>query len=149
MILIAESPEKPGNIGALLRTADAAKIDAIIIADPLSDMYNPNIIRSSVGGIFSTQIATAPTDEVIAFIKQKNISIYSAILQDSKSYADINFQNSCAIVVGTESNGLTDRWRTLATQCIHIPMLGIVDSMNVSVAAGVLLYEAKRQRRFQ
>ena len=98
---------------------------------------------------FSTQIATAPTDEVIAFIKQKNISIYSAILQDSKPYTDINFQNSSAIVVGTESNGLTDKWRTLATKCIHIPMLGNVDSMNVSVAAGILLYEAKRQRRFQ
>ncbi|MGC6524674.1 MAG: TrmH family RNA methyltransferase [Flavobacteriaceae bacterium] len=149
LILIAESPEKPGNIGALLRTADAAKIDAVIIADPLTDMYNPNIIRSSVGGVFSTQIATAPTDEVIAFVKQKNISIYSAILQDSKPYTDINFQNSSAIVVGTESNGLTDKWRTLATQCIHIPMLGTVDSMNVSVAAGIMLYEAKRQRRYQ
>jgi TrmH family RNA methyltransferase len=149
LILIAESPEKPGNIGALLRTADAAKIDAVIIADPLTDVYNPNVIRSSVGGIFSTQIATASTDEVIGYIKQKNISIYSAILQDSKSYADINFQNSCAIVVGSESNGLTQQWRTLASQCIHIPMLGVVDSMNVSVAAGILLYEAKRQRKFQ
>lgn len=149
LILVAESPEKPGNIGALLRTADAAKIDAVIIADPRTDVYNPNVIRSSVGGLFSTQIATGSTEEVIAFLKQKNISIYSAILQDSKPYTDIHFHHPSAIVVGTESDGLSEQWRTTATHCIHIPMLGTVDSMNVSVAAGILLYEAKRQRTFQ
>jgi TrmH family RNA methyltransferase len=149
LILVAESPEKPGNIGALLRTADAAKVDAVLVADPRTDLYNPNVIRSSVGGIFSTQIAVGTSDEIIAYLKKHNIAIYSAILQDSKPYTEPNFQNSTALVVGAESSGLSEQWRSEATQCIHIPMLGHVDSMNVSVAAGILMFEAKRQRAFK
>ena len=149
LILVAESPEKPGNIGALLRTADAAKVDAVLIADPRTDLYNPNVIRSSVGGIFSTQIAVGTSEEIIAYLKKHNIAMYSAILQDSKPYTEPNFQNPTAFVVGTESTGLSEQWRSEATQCIHIPMLGHVDSMNVSVAAGILMFEAKRQRGFK
>jgi len=149
LILVAESPEKPGNIGALLRTADAAKVDAVLIADPRTDLYNPNVIRSSVGGIFSTQIAVGTSEEIIAYLKKHNIAIYSAILQDSKPYTEPNFQNPTALVIGTESTGLSEQWRSEATQCIHIPMLGHVDSMNVSVAAGILMFEAKRQRGFK
>ena len=149
LILVAESLEKPGNIGALLRTAEAAKVDAVLIADPQTDLYNPNVIRSSVGGIFSTQIAVGTSEEIIAYLKKHNIAIYSAILQDSKPYTESNFQNPTALVVGTESTGLSEQWRSEATQCIHIPMLGHVDSMNVSVAAGILMFEAKRQRGFQ
>ena len=149
LVLVAESPEKPGNIGALLRTADAAKVDAVLVANPRTDMYNPNIIRSSVGGIFSTQIATGSTEEIIAYLKKHNIAIYSAILQESKPYTEPNFQNPTALVVGTESTGLSEQWRSEAIQCIHIPMLGHVDSMNVSVAAGILIFEAKRQRAFK
>ena len=149
LILIAEAPEKPGNIGALLRTADAAKVDAVIIANPLTDLYNPNIIRSSVGCVFTNQIASASSDEVIAFLKQKGIAIYSAILQEAENYHEQDYTKSTAIVVGTEATGLTDAWRKASTQNIKIPMQGAIDSMNVSVAAGILVFEAKRQRGFE
>jgi len=147
LILVAESPEKPGNIGALLRTADAANIDAVIIANPLTDLYNPNIIRSSVGGVFTVPLATGSTKEVIAYLKRNNISIYSAILQESVAYDSIDFKTSSALVIGTESSGLTDEWRDDSTANIQIPMEGKLDSMNLSVAAGILIFEAKRQRK--
>ena len=147
LILVAESPEKPGNIGALLRTADAANIDAVIIANPLTDLYNPNIIRSSVGGVFTVPLATGSTKEVIAYLKRNNISIYSAILQESVAYDSIDFKTSSALVIGTESSGLTDEWRDDSTANIQIPMEGKLDSMNLSVAAGILMFEAKRQRK--
>lgn len=148
LFLIAEAPEKPGNIGALLRTADAAKVDAIIIANPKTDMYNPNIIRSSVGCLFTNKIATGTTSEIIAFLKQNNINIYSAALQASVPYHTINFKQPSAIVVGTEATGLSAEWLDNSTQNIIIPMSGEIDSMNVSVAAGILVFEAKRQRGF-
>lgn len=148
LILIAESPEKPGNIGALLRTADAANIDAVIIANPKSDLYNPNVIRSSVGCVFTNQIAMASSDEVIAFLKTKKIDIYSAILQEAQPYYTQNFKQASAIVVGTEATGLSEIWRTNSKQNIIIPMEGAIDSMNVSVAAAILLFEAKRQRDY-
>lgn len=146
LILVAESPEKPGNLGALLRTADAAKIDAVIIAEPKTDLYNPNVIRSSVGCVFTNQIATASTAETIAFLRENNIAIFSAILQEAKPYYLQNYKQSSALVVGTEATGLTNAWRDNATQTIIIPMEGTIDSMNVSVAAAILLFEAKRQR---
>jgi TrmH family RNA methyltransferase len=148
LILVAEAPEKPGNIGALLRTADAANLDAVIIANPKTDLYNPNIIRSSVGCVFTNQIATGSTAEVIAYLKNNNISIYCASLQSAKLYTDIDFTQPTAIVVGTEDAGLSVDWTDASTQNIIIPMQGQIDSMNVSVAAGILLYEAKRQRKF-
>ena len=148
LILIAEAPEKPGNIGALLRTADAANLDAVIIANPKSDMYNPNIVRSSVGCLFTNQVAVGTTDEIIDFLKQNNISFYAATLQNSTPYYTQNFQQPTAIVVGTEDIGLSENWRTAATQNIIIPMQGVIDSMNVSVAAAIILFEAKRQRGF-
>jgi len=146
LILVAEAPEKPGNIGALLRTADAANLDAVIIANPKTDLYNPNIIRSSVGCVFTNSIATGNTTEIIQFLKEKNIAIFSAILQDSEVYTNQDFKQASAIVVGTEADGLSEDWRKNATQNIHIPMQGKIDSMNVSVAAGILIFEAKRQR---
>ena len=147
LILVAESPEKPGNIGALLRTADAANIDAVIIVNPLTDFYNPNIIRSSVGGVFTVPLATGSTKEVIAYLKRNNISIYSAILQESVPYDTIDFRTPSALVIGTESTGLTEEWRNDSTAKIRIPMEGKLDSMNLSVAAGILIFEAKRQRK--
>lgn len=149
LILIAEAPEKPGNIGALLRTADAAKLDAVIIANPKTDIYNPNIIRSSVGGLFTNQIATGTTDEIINFLKKHNIKMYCASLQASINYSACDYRDSCAIVVGTEADGLTKQWLDSSTQNIIIPMLGEIDSMNVSVAAGILIFEAQRQRNFK
>jgi TrmH family RNA methyltransferase len=149
LILVAEAPEKPGNIGALLRTADAANVDAVIIANPKTDMYNPNIIRSSVGCVFTNQIATGSTEEVIKFLKENHINIYCAALQDSVNYHTQDYTKPTAIVVGTEDTGLSNEWLQNATQNIIIPMQGEIDSMNVSVAAGILIFEAKRQRDFQ
>ena len=148
LILVAEAPEKPGNIGALLRTADAAHLDAVIIANPKSDLYNPNIVRSSVGCLFTNQIATGTTAEIIAFLKEKNIAIYCATLQNSNGYHLENYTTPTALVVGTEATGLSQEWRDAATQNIIIPMQGEIDSMNVSVAAAILIFEAKRQRGF-
>ena len=148
LILIAEAPEKPGNIGALLRSADAANLDGFIIANPKTDLYNPNIIRSSVGCLFTNNIATGSTQEIIDFLAQQNIQLFSAILQESKPYNSQDFTKPTAIAVGTEATGLSEMWRTQSTQNIHIPMQGAIDSMNVSVAAGILIFEAKRQRGF-
>ena len=146
LILVAEAPEKPGNIGALLRTADAAHVDAVIIANPKTDLYNPNIIRSSVGCLFTNQIATGTTKEIITFLKSKSINIYCAALQASVDYHTQDFTKPAAIVVGTEDIGLSDIWLENATKNIIIPMKGEIDSMNVSVAAGILIFEAVRQR---
>jgi len=148
LILVAEAPEKPGNIGALLRTADAAKVDAVIIANPRTDMYNPNIIRSSVGCVFTNQIATGTTNEVIDYLKENNINIYCAALQASVDYHTQDYTKPTAIVVGTEATGLSEEWLQHSTQNIVIPMQGQIDSMNVSVAAGILIFEVKRQRQF-
>lgn len=148
LILVAEAPEKPGNIGAILRTADAANLDAVIIANPKSDLYNPNIVRSSVGCLFTNNIATGTTEEIIAFLKSKKISIFCATLQNSTGYHTQDYTTPTALVVGTEATGLTQEWRDNATQNIIIPMQGAIDSMNVSVAAAILIFEAKRQRGF-
>jgi len=148
LILVMESIEKPGNIGAMLRTCDAAKIDAVILANSKTDLYNPNIVRSSVGCLFTNQIATATTEEAITFLKEKNIAIFGATLQNSNSYHTQDYTIPTALVVGTEATGLTQPWRDNATQNIIIPMQGEIDSMNVSVAAAILLFEAKRQRGF-
>jgi len=149
LILIAEAPEKPGNIGAILRTADAANVDAIFIANPKTDLYNPNIIRSSVGCVFTNQIATGTTEEIIDFLAAKNIHIYAATLQNSNEYHKEDYTQASAIIVGTEAIGLSKEWRDAAKQNIIIPMQGQIDSMNVSVAAGILIFEAKRQRNFK
>ena len=148
LILVAEAPEKPGNIGALLRTADAANVDAVLIANPKTDLFNPNIIRSSVGCVFTNKVATGTTSEIIKFLKEHGISIYAAELKASKNYDEIDFNKSSAIVVGTEATGLSGEWLENSDQNIIIPMQGEIDSMNVSVAAGILIFEAKRQRGF-
>ncbi|MGB5498260.1 MAG: RNA methyltransferase [Maribacter sp.] len=146
LILVAEAPEKPGNIGALLRTADAANLDAVLIANPKGDLYNPNIIRSSIGCVFTNKIALGSTSEIIEFLKDRNIDIYCAALSASENYTKVNFTKAAAIVVGTESTGLSNEWLEAAAQNIIIPMEGEIDSMNVSVSAAILIFEAKRQR---
>lgn len=147
LILIAESTEKPGNLGALLRTADAANIDAVIVSNPKSDFYNPNVIRSSVGCVFTTNIASSSNEELIPWLEENNIRIYSAALSASKPYVEVDFKVPSAIVVGTEATGLTEEWLNASTQNIIIPMEGVIDSMNVSVSAAIILFEAKRQRK--
>jgi TrmH family RNA methyltransferase len=148
LILVAEALEKPGNIGAILRTADSANLDAVIIANPKSDLYNPNVVRSSVGCLFTNNIAIGSTAEIIAFLKERNINFYCATLQNATSYHTQNYTLPTALVVGTEATGLSEEWRKVATQNIIIPMQGQIDSMNVSVAAAILIFEAKRQRGF-
>lgn len=148
LLLIMESIEKPGNIGAMLRTCDAAKVDAVLIADAKTDLYNPNMVRSSVGCLFTNQIAVGTTEEIIDYLQQNNINFYSATLQNSTSYHTQDFTKPTALVVGTEATGLSKAWREKATQNIIIPMQGEIDSMNVSVAAAIMIFEAKRQRGF-
>lgn len=146
LIVVLEAVEKPGNLGAVLRSADAAGADAVIICDPLTDLYNPNLIRSSIGAVFTVPVAAAPTGEVIPWLKNQGISILTAQLQDSSLYYDTPMTGPTAIVMGTESTGLTTPWREAADAHIRIPMLGRLDSLNVSVSAAILIYEALRQR---
>ena len=148
LLLVAEAIEKPGNLGALLRTADAVGADAVLIANPKTDLYNPNCIRSSIGCLFTNTIVLGSTAELITYLQQKNIAIYSATLQNANPYYENDFTIPTALVVGTEATGLSQAWREAATQNIIIPMSGSIDSMNVSVAAAILLFEAKRQRGF-
>ena len=144
--VVLESVEKPGNLGAILRSADAAGIDGVIVCDPLTDLYNPNLIRSSIGAIFTVPVATCSSEECIAFLKERGIQILTAQLQDSNLYYEQDMTKGTAIVMGTESTGLTDTWRKAADAHIRIPMLGKLDSLNVSVSAAILMYEAVRQR---
>ncbi len=147
LILVAEAPEKPGNIGALLRTADAAGVDVFIIANPNTDIFNPNIIRSSVGGVFTNHVVSGTSAEIIAFLQANNIKIYGATLdEDAVSCYSQQYTGPTAIVVGTESTGLSEAWHAAAYKNIMIPMHGKIDSMNVSVSAAILLFEAVRQR---
>ena len=147
LIIVLESVEKPGNLGAVLRSAEASGVDAVIVCDPLTDMYNPNLIRASIGGVFSVPTAVCTSQECIAFLKERGIKILTAQLQDSYEYYDYDMTSATAIVMGTESTGLTDQWRQAADAHIRIPMLGRLDSLNVSVSAAILMYEALRQRR--
>ncbi|MHB1147307.1 MAG: TrmH family RNA methyltransferase [Lutibacter sp.] len=147
LILVAEAPEKPGNIGALLRTADAAGLDAVLIANQKTDIYNPNIIRSSIGCVFTTQIATGTTSEIISFLKEHHINLYTAALTASVEYQTVDYTKPSAIIVGTEATGLTDEWLQNTSKNIIIPMRGAIDSMNVSVSASIILFEAVRQRK--
>jgi len=146
LVVVLESVEKPGNLGAVLRSADASGVDAVIVCDPLTDMYNLNLIRSSIGAIFTVPVATATSEEAIAWLKNNGIKIYTAQLQDSEWYYDTDMKGGTAIVMGTEATGLTDVWRKAADAHIKIPMLGRLDSLNVSVSAAILMFEAVRQR---
>lgn len=149
LLLILEGVEKPGNLGAVLRTADAANVDAVIICDPQTDFYNPNVIRSSVGCVFTKQLAAASSEETISWLKKNNISIFCTYLKASKPYHQTDFTKPSAIVMGTEATGLSDVWVKNSNSNIIIPMLGKIDSMNVSNATAVVVYEAMRQRGFK
>ena len=147
LIVVLESVEKPGNLGAVLRSADAAGADAVLICDPLTDLFNPNLIRASLGGIFSVPCVAVDSASAIAWLKARGIRILTAQLQDSVWYYDSDMRRGTAIVIGTESTGLTQQWRAAADEHIRIPMLGRLDSLNASVSAAILLFEAVRQRQ--
>lgn len=146
LLMVLESVEKPGNLGAILRSADAAAADAVIVCDPLTDLYNPNLIRSSVGAFFTVPCVACTSEECISFLKSRGIQILTAQLQDSVPYYASDMSRGTAIVMGTESTGLTTQWRQAADTHIRIPMQGRIDSLNVSVSAAILLFEAVRQR---
>jgi len=146
LIVVLESLEKPGNIGAILRTTDAANVDIVFIADPKTDLYNPNIIRSSVGAVFTNNIIVGNSENLINLLGIKKIPIFSAILQEAVPYYTVDYSKGAAIVMGTESVGLSELWRKASQSNIIIPMQGQIDSMNVSVAAAVIIFEAIRQK---
>ena len=146
LIVVVERVEKPGNLGAILRSADAAGADAVVVCDPLTDIWNPNLIRSSIGAVFTVPCVACGSEECIRFLKAHGIQILTAQLQDSELYYDVDMKGGTAIVMGTEATGLTEAWRQAADAHIRIPMLGRLDSLNVSVSAAILLYEAVRQR---
>ena len=146
LMVVLERVEKPGNLGAILRTAEAAGVDAVMVCDPLTDLYNPNLIRASIGGVFSVPVAVCDSKACITFLKEHQVRILTAQLQDSYDYYDYDMHGATAIVMGTESTGLTEQWREAADAHIRIPMLGRLDSLNVSVSAAILMYEAVRQR---
>lgn len=147
-IIILEAVEKPGNLGAILRTADAAKADAVIICDPATDIYNPNTIRSSIGCLFTVPIAICSSQQALDYLRKKDIKIFAAELQAAQWYHETDFTQSTAIIMGTEADGLTDFWLNNADARIKIPMRGKIDSLNVSVSTAILTFEAMRQRGF-
>jgi TrmH family RNA methyltransferase len=148
LILVLESVEKPGNLGAMLRTSDAAHVDAVFVCDPQTEIYNPNVIRSSIGCIFTQQIIVCDTQMALDFFRSRHIKTYAACLTATNYYHETDLSNSAAIVMGTEADGLTETWLKGADFQIKIPMMGKVDSLNVSTSAAVLIYEAQRQRNF-
>lgn len=147
LIIVLETVEKPGNLGAVMRTADAAGVDAVIIADPRTDLYNPNAIRASVGCIFSVPLFACSSEECIKWLKDNKITIYCTYLKASIDYLDADFKKASAIVMGTEATGISQQWVDAADQNIIIPMNGIADSLNVSVTTAIVTFEAVRQRR--
>ena len=149
LFVVLEGVEKPGNLGAVLRSADAAGVDAVVVCDPLTDLYNPTLIRSSLGAIFTVPTVACPSEECIAFLQAHGVQILTAQLQDSLPYYDTPMLQATAIVMGTESTGLSPQWRQAADRHIRIPMLGRLDSLNVSVSAAILMFEAVRQRQSQ
>ena len=147
LIIVLETVEKPGNLGAVMRTADAAGVDAVIIADQRTDLYNPNAIRASVGCIFSVPLFACSSEECIKWLKDNKITIYCTYLKASIDYLDADFKKASAIVMGTEATGISQQWVDAADQNIIIPMNGIADSLNVSVTTAIVTFEAIRQRR--
>jgi len=148
LFIILESVEKPGNLGAIARIADAAQVDAIIVCNPLSDVYNPNAIRASLGCVFSVKIANSDTDSVLKWLKENNITSYAAELQATEFYHNCDFSRSSAIVFGTEAFGLSQKWIDSADKRIKIPMLGSIDSLNVTNSVAIITFEARRQLNF-
>lgn len=149
LVLVLEAVEKPGNLGAILRTADAAGVDAVIVCDPQTDFYNPNVVRSSLGCVFTQPIASAASDDTIAWLRKNNLRIFCTSLKASKPYHEVDFRGPAAIVMGTEATGLSETWTSQSDANIIIPMQGTIDSMNVSTATAVVVFEACRQRGFK
>ncbi len=145
--LVAESIEKPGNLGTILRSSDAAGVDGVIVCDPTTDIHNPNVVRSSVGALFTQTVIEADSEETFAFLKKQKIAIVAATPHAKLEFTEANFNVPLAIVVGTEQYGLSKNWMEGADISVRIPMFGVADSLNVASATTLLLYEVIRQRR--
>lgn len=146
LLAVIEGVEKPGNLGAVLRSADGAAADAVIAASSRTDLFNPNAIRASAGTVFTVPLADAPTPEVLAWLREKEVRIVTARVEADRLYTEADLTGRVALVLGAEADGLTDAWIGADIEAVRLPMLGVADSLNVSVSAAVLLYEARRQR---
>ena len=148
LILVIDSVEKPGNLGAMLRTCDAAGVDTIIVCDPQTDIYNPNCIRSSLGAVFTKKTIVTTAEDCISWLKTNSINTYVTFLESAQNYTLENYTKPTAIVVGSEAYGIKDVWLNSGFKNIIIPQFGKVDSMNVANSAAIVIYEALRQRGF-
>jgi len=147
LVAIVEGVEKPGNLGAIVRTADAAGVAAVLVADGGTDLYNPNAIRASLGAIFGVRVVADSTDESIAWLREQQFRVFAARVDGVTEYTDVDFRGRSAIALGSEARGLSARWRGDNIKSIRLPLLGSVDSLNLSATAAVLFYEALRQKR--
>ncbi|OGV49157.1 MAG: rRNA methyltransferase [Lentisphaerae bacterium GWF2_44_16] len=148
LYIIAEAVEKPGNLGSILRSADAAGADALIVCDKCTDIYNPNVIRASTGALFTVPLAEASKEETALWLKNNNVKLLAASPHAEKFYTDVDMTGAVALMVGAEQYGLSDFWMRNADIQVQIPMLGKIDSLNVATAATIILYEAARQRKW-
>ena len=146
-VAIVEGVEKPGNLGAILRSADGAGLDAIVAADPVTDIFNPNTIRASLGTVFARPVASATAEETLGWLRANGIRVVAARVDAEIPYTDVALGGPLAIVLGSEAGGLTAQWNAADIVAVRLPMLGTADSLNVSTAAAILFYEALRQRR--
>ncbi len=146
LVAVIESVEKPGNVGAVLRSADGAGVDAVIVAEPRTDLFNPNTIRASLGTVFGRGVCTATTAETLAWLRQRDVPIFAARPEATLVYTEANYRHGAAIVLGSEAEGLSPAWDEAGVTPIRLPMRGAADSLNVSATAAVLFYEAQRQR---
>jgi TrmH family RNA methyltransferase len=146
LVVVIEGVEKPGNVGAVMRSADGAGADAVIAASPRTDPFNPNAIRASAGTMFSVPTAAAPTPQVIAWLRDHGVRIVAARVGAGRPYTEADLTGPLAIALGAEADGLTDAWADDGIEAVNLPMLGVADSLNVSISAAILLYEARRQR---
>jgi RNA methyltransferase, TrmH family len=146
LVVVLEGVEKPGNIGAVLRSADAAGADAVVVADPRTDLFNPNAIRASLGTVFAVPVAAGSSESVRAWLDSAGIPMFAARVGAAVAYTDVDLRGPAALVLGSEAEGLTDAWAGPGVTPVSLPMRGAADSLNVSVTAAVLLYEARRQR---
>lgn len=146
LVVVLDGLEKPGNLGAILRSCDAAGVDAVLITRPQTDLYNPNLIRASLGCLFSLQVITATEEEVLEALKSRNIQVLSTYFDRAVNYCSIDYTKGAAVVMGGEAFGISDFWVDNADSLVMIPMNGIADSLNVSTSTAVILYEAVRQR---
>ncbi len=147
LVAVLEGVEKPGNLGAILRSADAAGVDAVIVAEGRTDLFNPNTIRASLGTVFRPNTCEATLAETLDWLTVRGLKIVAARPDADTCYTGVDLRGGVAIVLGSEATGLSDAWRGVSLTAVRLPMRGIADSLNVSTAAAVLFYEALRQRQ--